>query len=67
MQVLYAGLADGRPVGQAFTRAKNAITRLTARGKRTAPVIHAHPGTRLQCLTGSMSHRTTGDAGGPAS
>ena len=51
-QVLYQGLADGRQVGDAFTRAKNAITRLTPRGRHAAPVIYAHPGTRQQCLTG---------------
>jgi len=49
---LYQGLADGRAVGEAFTRAKNAVTRLIPRGKHAAPVIHAHPGTRRQCLTG---------------
>jgi hypothetical protein len=51
-QVLYQGLADGRPVGDAFTRAKNAITRLTPRDRHAAPVIRTHPGTRRQCLTG---------------
>jgi hypothetical protein len=50
--VLYQGLADGRPVGDAFTRARNAITRLGPRGRHAAPVIHAHPGTKRQCLTG---------------
>lgn len=51
-QVLYQGLADGRQVGQAFSRAKNAITRLTPLGRHAVPVMHAHPGTRQQCLTG---------------
>lgn len=51
-QALYHGFADGRPVGEAFTRAKNAIPRLAPRGTRAVPVMHADAGTRRQRLTG---------------
>ena len=60
-QVLYQGLADGRPVGDAFTRARNAINRLTPRGRHAAPVIYTSPGNEA-----AMPHWIAGGSDGPA-
>jgi FHA domain len=48
---LYQQLGDGRPIGEAFTHGKKAITRLIPPGKHAVPIIRTHPGTRKQCLT----------------